>query len=107
MDPQMRVSDADREHVVAELQRQVAEGRLSLDEFSERSARAYSARTRGDLVAVTADLPQDDESRRAPEQAGRWRVHLTLAVVLVGFLLLGGLVTMGAAGGAMMGGMCP
>jgi Domain of unknown function (DUF1707) len=33
------------------------EGRLSLDEFSQRVERALAARTRDELKAVTADLP--------------------------------------------------
>ena len=52
-----RVSDADRNRAVTQLREHVVEGRLTLDEFSERVGTALQARTRGDLVAVMADLP--------------------------------------------------
>ncbi|MCV7108012.1 MULTISPECIES: DUF1707 SHOCT-like domain-containing protein [Mycolicibacterium] len=58
MDPRdLRVGDADREHVAGLLQRAVGEGMLTLDEFSERMDTAMAARTRGELGAVVADLP--------------------------------------------------
>ncbi len=52
-----RVSDADRDQTVTQLREHVVEGRLTLDEFSERVGRTLQARTRGDLEAVMADLP--------------------------------------------------
>ena len=53
----LRVSDAEREHVGELLQRAVGQGRLTVDEFSERMAAAMAARTRGELNAVLLDLP--------------------------------------------------
>src|SRR3984885_6674414 len=53
-----RVADADRDRTVIQLREHVVEGRLTLDEFSERVGLAFQARTRGDLLAVMADLPQ-------------------------------------------------
>ena len=53
----MRAADADRERVLAELQRHTSAGRLSMDEFSERAAAVYGSRTMGELAALTADLP--------------------------------------------------
>jgi hypothetical protein len=50
-------SDAERDAVVARLSTACGEGRLSLDEFVERSERVQLARTRGDLSALVADLP--------------------------------------------------
>ncbi|GIF12984.1 DUF1707 and DUF4190 domain-containing protein [Actinoplanes teichomyceticus] len=55
--PHVRVSDADRETIVARLSTATAEGRLTIDEFSERSRQAYAARTWGELSAVVHDLP--------------------------------------------------
>jgi Domain of unknown function (DUF1707) len=55
----MRASDGDREKVVHALQEQVGEGRLTLEEFEERSAEAYQGKTVGDLRALTKDLPVD------------------------------------------------
>ncbi len=53
----LRVSDADR-HPVAELLRVAAgEGRLDLEELEERLESAYAAKTFGDLVPLTSDLP--------------------------------------------------
>jgi hypothetical protein len=55
----LRISDADR-HRVAELLREAAgEGRLDIDELDERLEAAYAAKTYGDLVPLTSDLPLD------------------------------------------------
>jgi Domain of unknown function (DUF1707)/Domain of unknown function (DUF4190) len=51
------VSDAEREAVVARLHAATVEGRLTLDEFGERTSRAYASRTRADLAAVLDGLP--------------------------------------------------
>jgi hypothetical protein len=53
----VRVSDAEREAVVARLDRATSEGRLTLEEFSERVSAALAARTQGDLDVLVADLP--------------------------------------------------
>jgi len=53
----LRISDADR-HQVAEVLRQAAgEGRIDLHELDERLEATYQAKTYGDLVPITADLP--------------------------------------------------
>jgi Domain of unknown function (DUF1707)/Cell wall-active antibiotics response 4TMS YvqF len=54
--PALRASDADRERVVAVLQRALAEGRITVDEFGERSSTAYAARTQDQLAGLTRDL---------------------------------------------------
>lgn len=58
LDPRdLRCSDADRE-VVAEVVRQAAgDGRLTLEEMSERLDAVYAARTYRDLEPVVSDLP--------------------------------------------------
>jgi len=53
----VRASDADRDRVVEALAAASAEGRLTLEEYSERSDAALVARTLGDLAGLTADLP--------------------------------------------------
>ena len=53
----MRVSDADREAVVAQLGGATGEGRLTLDEFSDRAQKAYAARTWLELTSLVQDLP--------------------------------------------------
>jgi class 3 adenylate cyclase len=55
--PPLRISDAERERVVNRLKTACEEGRLTLDEFSERVAATYVARTEADLSVVVADLP--------------------------------------------------
>lgn len=58
VDPrEFRVSDAERSHVVNVLQKAIGHGLLSLDEFTERTDLALSAKTRGELNAVLVDLP--------------------------------------------------
>lgn len=53
----LRISDDDR-HKVAEVLRQAAgEGRIDLEELDERLEATYKAKTYGDLVPITADLP--------------------------------------------------
>lgn len=54
----MRASDAEREVVQQLLHRAHAEGSLDLAEFDERVVAVWRAKTRGELVALTADLPQ-------------------------------------------------
>lgn len=53
----MRASDADRERVAELLRDAYAEGRLDVDEHAERIEAAYRAKTLGELVPLTRDLP--------------------------------------------------
>jgi len=55
--PEIRASDAERERTSELLREAAVEGRLTLDEFSERYMLAQRARTRGELDAVVRDLP--------------------------------------------------
>jgi hypothetical protein len=52
----LRASDADRERVLTLLSDAAADGRLTLDEHSQRAERAYAARTLGELAGLTTDL---------------------------------------------------
>jgi hypothetical protein len=54
---QIRASDRDRDAVVGTLRDAFAEGRLTLEEFQERTTEAYAGRTWGSLRQLTADLP--------------------------------------------------
>ena len=54
----VRISDQERAQVVDRLRRHCAEGRITLDEFSDRAGQVYAARTHGELVEVLADLPE-------------------------------------------------
>lgn len=103
MDHGTRASDADRERVVTMLREQVGTGRLTLDEFSQRSATAYRSRTVSELDLLTRDLP-----RPAPAPTATLAtVHPTLVPVLVLFvlavLLVGAFVALNSVG--MMGSM--
>jgi hypothetical protein len=57
--PGLRASDSERESVVLALREAVVEGRLSLEEFTDRVGDAQTARTHGELAALTSDLPAD------------------------------------------------
>jgi hypothetical protein len=53
----LRVSDADRDRAVSELSEAFQVGRITADEFDERSGQALTARTGKELTALLADLP--------------------------------------------------
>jgi hypothetical protein len=55
----LRVSDAERDAAVERLRSAAHEGRLAPEELEERTGRALTARTRGELAAVLGDLPQE------------------------------------------------
>jgi hypothetical protein len=54
---ELRVSDDERHHVVALLEKATGRGLIDLDEFTTRVDTALAARTRGELNAVLVDLP--------------------------------------------------
>ncbi|SDF50081.1 protein of unknown function [Pseudonocardia oroxyli] len=60
----LRVSHAEREHVARLLSEHFAEGRLTVDEYGERSAAATEAVTRADLNRLLMDLPGAEVARR-------------------------------------------
>ncbi|MDA2811824.1 DUF1707 domain-containing protein [Nocardiopsis sp. RSe5-2] len=81
--PEMRASHADRDRVVEVLQAAAADGRLGAEELDTRVERALNARTRGELSALTADLPARPEAKEVLVirqaggkyvQDGRWPV---------------------------------
>ncbi|WP_346620852.1 DUF1707 domain-containing protein [Blastococcus montanus] len=85
-EPHLRAADTDRAAVAALLGQAMSEGRLTVAEYDERLAGAYSARTFGELAELTADLPRTSgatTSRSAapatprnathPACAGAWR----------------------------------
>ena len=115
----MRASDGDREKVVQALQEQVGEGRLTLQEFEERSTAVYEAKTVGELRKLLADLPVDVFPQYAPPpfalgaawqqpfpmpaippwqqprivRAGRPNPVLFIALALIAFVAIGSVVT--------------
>jgi hypothetical protein len=89
-EPAVRASDDDRDAVLRALERHTAVGRLSLDEFDQRSTAALAAVTVDDLAALTADLP--GEPTRPIEPAGHGQ-HLVLLFVIA-FVAIAVLVAM-------------
>jgi hypothetical protein len=77
-----RIADTDRDRVVALLRLHCTEGRITLDEFSDRVGDVYAARTSVELDEVVRDLPvpwsdpaaagAGDEPRR--RRAVKWLV---------------------------------
>ena len=70
-EPNERVSDAEREHAVAQLREHLLAGRLTIGEFSERVELAYGARVGEELARAAQDLPETGNlpavrSRRKP-----------------------------------------
>lgn len=53
----VRIGDADREAIAAQLRDHYADGRLTLDELNERLDQTFAAKTKADLDVVMRDLP--------------------------------------------------
>lgn len=68
------IGDAERNRSIALLTHACSDGRLTLDEFSERVNQVLASRTRGDLLAVTRDIgvPYTQASR----PPARWTVAI-------------------------------
>lgn len=92
----LRASDADRELVITLLGEATADGRLTLDEHAERSERALTARTLGELTVLTSDLtlPSGQPIQLYPKRSvtamfarerrqGRWVVPASFPVTAV------------------------
>jgi len=68
-DPHLRAADTDRQAVAAALGRHMSDGRLTVEEYDERLAAAYAARTYGELDALLTDLPTDRPAVRPARPA--------------------------------------
>jgi hypothetical protein len=99
--PDLRVSDADRDAVIAELAGHLQEGRLDSEEFGQRLEAAASARTRGDLDTLLADLPRPAPSPQDTAPARRTRYPVTAPVVVAVLVLA--LLAASYLGGAWTG----
>jgi hypothetical protein len=75
--PALRASDADREHAVVLLREHAAQGRLTLEEFTERMSEAYLARTNDELDELARDLPV----AHAPVASRRRPTRFVLAIL--------------------------
>jgi hypothetical protein len=75
----VRASDAERDATIERLTAASGEGRLTLDEFSQRMDQASEARTRAELGRLVADLPPDEGGAPGavatrPAGAASWHV---------------------------------
>jgi hypothetical protein len=66
----VRVGDADRDAVAAQLREHYADGRLTLEELNERLDQAFAAKTKADLNTVMRDLPQVPRSAAGMPSGG-------------------------------------
>ena len=69
--PELRLSDAEREAAVNALGEHYAAGRLTKDEYDERSTAAYSAKTASTLRPLFVDLPGPHPFAAAPRTMPR------------------------------------
>jgi hypothetical protein len=60
--PLLRASDADRDRAASVLNDALAEGRLTVQEHSERLDSIYTAKTQAELVSLIQDLPAPGEA---------------------------------------------
>jgi len=72
MNENIRISDADREHIVERLREHYAEGRLTSDELDERVTAALNAKTYGDLRSLMTDLPEPETVGAANPTSSPW-----------------------------------
>jgi hypothetical protein len=108
--PLIRASDTDRDRAVDQLRQHLADGRLTMEEFTERVDEAYEARTTADLQRALRELPHVRVTEpRTPEQREKatrhqfkkqreLRSHLVTFVLVNTFLVAIWLATSVAAG---------
>jgi len=85
----IRASDAERDATVERLSSATGDGRLTLEEFSQRMEQATSARTRAELDRLVADLPAD-AATAGTEVAGRAPARPSWHISPVGGLRVSG-----------------
>jgi hypothetical protein len=80
----LRASDADREEAAAVLNTALAEGRLTVNEHSERLDAIYQAKTQAELVPLIDDLPARGTAaapaRRTDLEPATGRRHAIVAI---------------------------
>jgi uncharacterized protein DUF1707/cell wall-active antibiotic response 4TMS protein YvqF len=81
--PAILAADAEREQSTQVLSRAVVEGRLTLEEFSDRVERAQAARTRDELATLTRDLPASPAPAASTELAAPQQRHVAFCSRLV------------------------
>ena len=102
---QLRVSDADRDRALAELSEHFQAGRLTSEEFDERSGRALQARTGAELAGLLADLPRSGppapvgRGPRPPARGLGAPIAVVMAVGAVTAVVAVAVITAGLNGG--------
>ena len=96
--PEPRIGDAERDAAIASLGEHYAAGRITKDEYDERSGLALRARTESDLKPLFVDLPRSagrsgpGAPRATGQRQGRARPRFAFSVlpilVVLGVLLL-------------------
>lgn len=93
--PESEPLDTERRAAQDRLVRAVGEGRLTLDEFSERAGRVWQTSDRAELERIVADLPDLVVGQREPanshligligdiRRSGRWRIRKRTTVWLL------------------------
>ena len=93
----LRASHADREQVISTLKAAFVHGLLAKDEFDQRVSHAFASRTRGELAALTADIPAGIAAAQPPRTPARVPGKAAKATICVGLALA--LFTVAAAMG--------
>jgi Domain of unknown function (DUF1707) len=104
--PDLRIGDAERDLTTRHLRESFAQGRLTMDEFSDRLTKALGATTQRELDGLTRDLPpaaprsaplphragvvpgSRQDGRRGQGSGSGPRVRSRLMTVLAGLLIL-------------------
>jgi class 3 adenylate cyclase len=75
---ELRVSEVERDRAAADLARCCSEGRLTLEEFSQRVGVVLAAQTQADIDGVMSDLPRGSnvEAYTSPLPASGWFVAI-------------------------------
>jgi hypothetical protein len=73
---QALITDIEREEALARLREACVDGRLTLEEFSDRMDMALAARQRGELSGVIADLNVTMAAPRRERNIKRWLVAI-------------------------------
>ncbi len=83
VNPDLRVSDAERAEVADRLSKHYGDGRLDQAEFSKRVDQAMGATTQSDLAGLFADLPETREPDAGPQRRPLHRVLFLVLVVVI------------------------
>lgn len=96
----LRIADSDRERAIAQLSKHARDGRLTLEEFEERVAEVYTARTNADLRPVFRGLPSYDHVPPARRGRSRTRPRFDVEEIVRPLVMLALLVWAAVAFGA-------